>query len=510
MIEIQTPSIKADIETQFASPVEDAKPVTQPSIIVEGGLQQIGLKKLKPEDIEKFLLMHPLVARGIEIRANRIISRGYEIKPVNKSQQAKRAAKEMSDLMENSGGVILLKNWIQNTYGFGNGYLTLVPNTKGNKIVMLRQEHPIFFRIARHKLTDNERQKKAQYEFGLYGPAQTDNFYYGYGTLKIDPITKRPSAYTQVKYDASKQYVVPFGPELKTDEVAHLVFDTWGDEIDGISVIQYIHLLIKYLLNLENAAAENIFRHGFTQKKITTEIMTERDLREISKNVKDINAKDAIILPKGVNLENLIPGQTQFPAIHDKFMTLIAIRLGVPKPILTLDGTEINKATMDELTKDMMKELYADELKISKIIETHIFIPACQKLFGDNFSQYPKFQFNPFTESEDMKAARQFRIAQTLDAIGRTVNTLIQAGYTERAEQVLKFIDEVIPKSDVQGFREDEPNKSEKRDTETKTPSRAVEDPLGDSTHTVGRPDGTNVDNVRGKKIKPTPTTPTV
>ena len=507
----QLASVIADETTisQFATVIEDIKPLTQPSIIVEGGLQQIGLVRLKPENVEKFLLMHPLVARGIEIRANRMTSRGYVIKSANKSQQAKRAAVEMQTLIADSGGVTFVNSWIRNGYGFGNSYLTLVPNVKDNKIVLLHQEHPIFFRIARHKLTVDEQKKKAMNLY-LTGPETTDNFYYGYGTNKIDPQTKKPAAYTQVVYDPTRQYVVPIGPELLPEQVAHLVFDTWGDEVDGLSVIQYIHMLINYLLNIEEAAAETTYRNGFTQKKITTEIMTERDLKEISKNIKDINSKDAIILPKGVDLVNLIPGQTQFPEIHEKFMTLIAIRLGIPKPILTLDGSSTNKATMDELTKDMMDDLQADELKVKATIENQIFKSACKKLFGDNFSQFPTFDFNPYQESEDARAARNFRVSQTLDALGRSITALSLLGYDKRAEQILKFIDRVIPEKETQGLQEDVTEQAEIRNKPAQaTPGGTPPKASSEGTQ-VGRPDGTDVANVRGQKSKPLATIPAV
>lgn len=490
--------------TQFANilDIEDAKPLTKPSIIAEGGLQQIGVTKLKPENAEKFLLVHPLVPRGIEVRANRMVSRGYTVNPANKSQRSKRAAKEMSDLLDNSGGVLLVKNWIQNTYGFGNGYLTLVPNKADNKIVLLRQEHPIFFRIARHKIDQQTaKQKQRAIDMGLYTPDMVDDFYYGYGANKIDPITKRPAAYTQVDYyDQSKTFIKPIGSELTPDQVAHLVFDTWGDEVDGLSVLQYIHPLVNYMLNAEESSAEALFRVGFSRLKITTDIMTEKDLREMSKNAKDLTTKDVLILPKGVDATNLIPGDSQFPEIHDKFMTLVAIKLGIPKPIITLDGTDTNKATMDELTKDMMNDLRADELKVKKAIEDQIFRPACQKIFGEEFQDLPIFDFNPFRESEDATAARNFRIAQTLDSIGKAATAFANLGFNDMAESTVKFARRTILSESKHGFEEETKNEPEKRDTPIQTTPTTVQGKASETTNTVGRPEGSDRVNVRGEK----------
>lgn len=485
---------------------KDVKPLTKPSIVAEGGTQQIKLYKLKPEDIEKYLLMHPVIPRGIEIRANRITSRGFTINSYNNSQQAKRAAKEIETLLNNSGGVVLINNFIQNTYAFGDAYITLVPNKKNNKIVLLNLEHPVFFRVARYK---KQLSPERAYLLEIHNPKDADNFSYEYGMMKIDGITKKPAYYTQVTYDTTKNYYMPIGEEIPASSVAHLFFDSWGDEVTGISLLQYVYTTIHYLLNIEEAAAENQYRNGFTQKKITTDMMTERELKEISRNIKDINSKDAIILPRGVDLDNLIPGTSQFPQFHDKFLDLLAIRLGIPKPILTLDASTSNKASMDEMSKDMMKDIQADELKVKKVIEDQIIVPACKKLFGENFAAFPTFDFNPFQETEDSKAARQFRIAQTLDALSRAAGTLVEKGYSKRAEQLLNYIDEILPKqkSEVEEGENDKLNRRDKQPQKvtTRIPDQSKGEDAGSQGKLVGRPDGGNAVNVRGKKVSPKP-----
>lgn len=498
---VSIPSVFQSQISQFAKVVEEAKPLTQPSIIVEGGIQQIGLKKLKPEDIEKFLFMHPVIPRGIEIRANRMTARGYTITPANKSQRAKRAAAEMVTLIKNSGDIAFINSLIKNTYAFGNGYATLFPNKDESKIVRINLEHPIFFRIAKEKLADAEKKQRLA-SLGIESLMDAaDDFYIGYGPNKINPQTRKPSAYTQVRYrDASKTHVIPSGEELTPDQVVHLVYDTWGDEVEGISVVQYIHMLINYLLNMEEAAAENIYRNGFTQKKVLTELMTENDLKALAKNIKEMNAKDAIILSKGMDVENLLPGTSQFPQFHEVFITLLALRLGVPKPLLTLDGTSTNKATIDEMVKDMMHDLQADELKTKTVIEEQIFRVVCKLLYGDNFEEIPSFDFNPYRESKDALAARNFRVAQTLDSLARSVATISQLGYTQRAEQLLKFVDQIIPEEEYSGLKEDKPNVPERRDTPIQKNPRSVASGDNPEGKPVGRPDGSDVVNVRGEK----------
>lgn len=318
---------------EFLDSVNESKPKTFPSAIAIGGTEEIGLRKLNPEDIEKYLWMHPVVPRGIEIKSNRIVKKGYKIVPFDNTLRSKKDARDMEELLERSGGVIRLKKWAVDTYGFGNGYITLVPNNDGTEIVNLIQEHPIYFRIARKKASES-------IVTDPYKAVKNTSFAPEYaGDMKIDSITRKPEAFSQVKFDPKLNGFIPIGNEIPSNLVAHLTFDTWGDEVEGISLVQYLFLTIKHLLNIEDAGAETLYRSGFTQKVVTTEITTKNDLKEMARNLKDINSKDAIIVPKGTDVKNLTPGTTEFAKYHDVFVSLLAIRLGIPKPHLTLDGT---------------------------------------------------------------------------------------------------------------------------------------------------------------------------
>jgi len=329
--------------TEYSSPeifVTNVNPAevkieTKPSVVAVGGVEEINLVKLPPEDVEVYLWNHPLVPRGIEIKANRITGRGYMVLPRNDSSKAKEAQRAMEELLTNSGGTVLINSWIQDGYGFGNGYWTLVPNKAETKILMLQKEHPVFFRIARYPV---ESPKVSKYRtFSTNSSSKFANNFNG--PMKIDPVTRQPKAYTQVKHDVDQKTMIPFGKEIPADRVAHLKFDTWGDEVEGISVIQYMYPVIKYLINIEEAAAHTTWRNGFTQKKVNTDITTERDLRRMAKNIDALSVKDVILLPKGTDVTNLIPGTTQFVEIHEAFMKEVSIKLGIPLPILTLDGT---------------------------------------------------------------------------------------------------------------------------------------------------------------------------
>ncbi len=428
----KNPDLIKNIET-FRKQVEESKPLTNPSIILKGGIEEINLVKLSPTAIERLLFLHPTIPRGIEIKANRMTSRGHRIQPKDDSVEAVKASDAMRELIECSGGEILINNWIQDGFAFGNGYLTLVPDEDATEIVSLLPEHPVFFRIARSKASENKPRENGQL------PERAD-FTAEFGEMKIDPKTKKPSKYTQVVFSSNKNEVIPTGNELDPDQVAHLVFDTWGDEAEGISLIQYVHLVLKYLLNIEEAGAQAIFRSGFTQKVVNTNAKNENDLKNIARNVSQINSSDAIILPDGTTITNLIPGTTEFVAVHDVFLTLVAMRLGIPKPILTLDGTDINKATMSELMKDMIYDIRAEEIAVKRTIEHQIFRPACRKLFGDDFEKFPLFFFNDFVQSVEEKAGALSGTADYVTKFVSAFKSLTEQGRPEEAEKIMQYM----------------------------------------------------------------------
>lgn len=411
-------------------------PLTIPSPVLLGGTAEIKLERLPPEQIEKLLWMHPVVPRGIEIKANRMIRRGYTITPHDSTPTATDAANEMIRLLENSGGIIRLKKWIQDAYGFGDGYMTLVPNEDRTRIVRINPEHPVFFRVAKNP-------KKREFAKESIDKGELEPNYEG--EYKIDPRTKLPISYTQVKFSPlTKTKFVPIQPEIPADRVAHLVFDTWGDEVIGISVIQTLHLAIKYLLNIEEAGAESLYRNGFVQKKVTTDIINEKDLNKLAKNLRGINQRDAIILPRGTDVQNLNPGTSDFPKFHEVFVTLLAVRLGIPKPLLLLDGTQTNKATLDSQIYDMAADFQADEKIIENAIENQIFVPALRLLYGDGFNQFPDFKFNEVPEGKDLIADRLVKVSGVIEALSRSAVNLISLNRQEEANRLYDLIGETL------------------------------------------------------------------
>jgi len=401
--------------------IDSLNPKTSPSAIAVGGTREIDLTKLEPQVLEKYLWLHPVVPRGIEMKANRMVRRGYTISENGSGGKAEEAKKYCMNIIENSGGTIFLNRWIKDAYGFGNGFWTLVPNKSNDSIIRLNPEHPVFFRPSRYEDTTT---------------------YEHQGPFKVNRKTKEISTFTQVQQSETNDDVyVPIGEEIPSDMVAHLMFDRWGDEPLGISIVQYVFLAIKYCLNLEEAAAERLWRDGFTQKKVITEITNERDLKKLAKNMQRINSRDALILPKGTDVENLLPGTSDFPSFHKIYLKLLAIRLGIPMPLLTLDATSTNKSTIEIQKEDILADFSMDEEIVKHTIENKIFKPACELKFGKGFPYVPSFDFNELPEDENQKVDRFVKTSEAISNVSKAIKDLSESGISLDDTRILNLLD---------------------------------------------------------------------
>ena len=404
----------------------DLKLPTTASPILKGGMAEIDLARLDTRTIEKYLLSHPVIPRGIEIRANRIISRGNTITGKNQDY-----IDYCEGMFFNSGGLINIKKWIEDAYGFGNGWRLLVPNKAETEILKVIPAHPIYFGFLKEK----------KYEDGK-----------DIWRVVIDEATQEPKACSQYRYVRNDLKME--GDPIPTNEVAHLAFDTWGDEVEGISLVQYLGLLTKYLLNIEMAGAESMYRFGFMKYKFTTDIRSPEELKKFAKGVANIREKDAVILGSGQDCLSLTPGQSDFPNFHERFLMLFAIRLGIPMPLLTMIGREVNKATLDEQKKDFHDDIYADEMIICQTIKQQWFIPACKLRFGDSFKleDVPDFKFNEWKEDEDKKVVRMLNKASAYHMFAQTAKILSDM---QKEKEVEKILNEMFPPKETEETRKE-------------------------------------------------------
>lgn len=418
------------------------KSTTIPNPVVTGGLEEIGLRRIQPIEIPKYLLMHPALPRGIELKANRMIKlvdddleENIIINPSGHAK-AKEARGYCKKILYDSGGPLYLKKLAQGAYRFGTSFSILQTDVAESEVLKFEYQHEIFFGPAKYP-------KVLKGQGVDWGEIPMNDRKFLAGKMKINLKTKRIARYTQLTFKtkegwdehnwkwSSAEYVntrthpalkertpgdlLPVGLEYPEDMVIQLAFDTIGDEPLGISLIQFLHLTIKYLLNMERAGAQTMVNFGFNKWKANTPFKDRKKMEEFGRHLSNINTDAVVILPKEITLDNIKPERTEFDKIQPIYLKLIAIRLGIPLPLLTQEGTETNRATIQEQRKDMYDDFIADELTIQGTINDGFF-KACKIRYPDMKTKelekiVPKFIFKQPPEDKDVEQERDLKFS---------------------------------------------------------------------------------------------------
>lgn len=508
--------ISGEEVSKMAIDEKNLKVSTIPNPVVVGGIEAIGLKRIPPIEIPKYLLMHPALPRGIEIKANRMIklvdgeldnnifenSTKVIKKDLFKGKDRDNLVKEASiycnKILYNSGGPLFLKQLAQGAYRFGTSFAVLQTNIAMNEVLRFEYQHEIFFGPARYP----KELKKQGVDWGEI--PMVDRRYLA-GKMKINPKTKRIAKYTQLtrKYpeihednfnfyastyintkttpgmkNKSPGELVPVGLELDESEVIQLAFDTIGDEPLGLSLVQFLQLTLNYLITMEKAGAQTMVNFGFNKWVASTPFKNDIKMKEFAKSLANLQKDSIIVLPKEIELKNIEPGTTEFDKIHPIYMRLIAIRLGIPMPLLVQDGTSTNKATLSAQREDMYDDFIADELTIERTINEGFF-KACKVKWDDLTIEeldyiVPKFKFNQPPEDKDKEQDRDLKHSLTvrnfataarewaeasydsvvIDNIGAKINQLIQKSLPD--EELKTGKKEEMKKTVKEGMKEKE------------------------------------------------------
>ena len=204
-ISVETAKKVEEMMSKFALDEKQLAAETIPNPILTGGLETIGLKRIQPILIPKYLLMHPAVPRAIEIKVNRMIKLIDEDLQnniiVNKSgdKNANDARDYCLDILDNSDGPLYIKRTATDAYGFGTSFSILQKDKAHNKVLRFEQQHPAFFGPARYP---NQIQGEGVNWDKIPRTLRESLL----GKMKIDVKTKKISKFTQLtkKYPDQK------------------------------------------------------------------------------------------------------------------------------------------------------------------------------------------------------------------------------------------------------------------------------------------------------------------
>ncbi len=454
--------------------------VPSPTMIKD--IEDLQIHRLDPRIIYQYLLAHPVIPRGIDIKTNRMVTLGgtfnrsrIEIAR-SKMDEDGEYWKYCRDLYYNSGGDRMIKLLIKNAHGFGAGYLLGLLNKKQTEFIKYILKHPIYFNFDKEKTKKNKD--------GFHKGEHDDTYIHGHEMWKIVlDNNKEPAGFREYFVNKDRHLVPDKRRKLfKPQRVVHLAFDTWGDEVEGISLMQYVHNIVLYMLNMEEDSALEVKHFGRLKYKFKTSFRSLDDVREYAQEVSKMIVNDAIVLTDGGDADLLVPkGGGPFAEYYDKFMTLLAIRLGIPKDILETTGKNSNNSVMGNLKGDMFDDISADEIIVSEVIRNQMFNNACLLKFGKDDFDYRKVSFLRFKirqEDLDLLATIFIKNARGVQALANSLKILSD-------EDVQKVIDKnkvgLIVDKIINLFPEkqrmDPPGKEEDEGFDIETEERKIEEP---------------------------------
>ena len=431
---LRTPSIKNDDD---------------PSDLELYGLGEIKSKAIDSRVVYQYILNHPVIPRAIDIKLNGMIKQINVGTPYLMSRVEIVRTKADTDgsyynycksLYDDSGGDKTLRQFVKNGYGFGNGQLLGLLNQSNTQFIKYKIKHPIYFGFDKDKIVK---------------PQNGEEIW----KVILDKKYKEPVGFRAYREEQSKNIMVPDKRSklFPSWRVVHLALDRWGDEVEGISMYQYIHRIVLFMMNMETDSALEVKHFGRLKYKFTTSFRNLDDIREYAQVISQILPQDAVILTEGGDCDLLVPKSTgPFASYWDKFLTILAMRTGIPKDILETTGKNSNNAVITSLKEDMIDDLSNDESEISNIIREQMFIPACALLFGGHpikpnkkfdIKKVPYLMFKIREEDQNklstifLKQSRGFQaLANALDKISANSELLGETRTNKLINQMLSFV----------------------------------------------------------------------
>jgi len=278
-------------------------------------------------------LTNQFIFRAINIRSDKVVSRGYELKGGDA-----RGREECQKLLKNSGDIQFIKQLSINADIGGITFVEKLPNKTGTKIAKLKHLNPISVGFKRDKTT---------------------------GMIILDK-NGQPAGYVQY-------YVKPNGEMVEEDitakdRIVSFKFNTLGDEFDGVSIIQPVYDTVIRLMNMEYAAAIAAVRTANPLLVGKCNTKSPNLIKEWSKILGNISGKDQIFLPEGMELDMISPGQQQFSEYSQYFLNAVVAATGVPESILLGKSESGNRAETIALSKNFNEMMRINQLSIENFI----------------------------------------------------------------------------------------------------------------------------------------------
>lgn len=405
----------------------ELKKETQTSIIAVQRQDILTYTTLDAKTLDELYATVPEISRAIDLRGAAIIARGFEITARDDSDAAKKFASLCLQIINNSGGVSFIENWQKNADLYGNGYVELVNEDGGDAITKLALVHSYQFGYELEEYNDQGQTKTR---------------------VKLDKNTQEPVGYASYVFNQTKNI---FENKTKFDinRIAHLRYKLIGDALYGVSMVQPMYGSVLRKLRTEQHIEDAARMVSSPKMVISGEFADDNEARNEAREAASLDVSDVIILQNGKQFQIINPGETNLPQLREIFVTNITTACGIPRPILTSEGNDINKATIQELMKSLRDDMRSNMNKIKAIMENQIFYSIGETHGIAGFETIiPTFSFPEDRESEDELIVREERKAATLTSLSNSLSILNNV-YTSTGSNIEGMQDLMIKTVDI-------------------------------------------------------------
>jgi len=299
------------------------------------------------DDLKIAYLSNPIPNRALHFRADLIVARGFSLD--FSDEKTKVIIEEfLANTKKNAPFNDDLKTMIRNACidadAFGNAFYQLITNKAKNKIVKLSPRHPVYM--------DLQRDDTKNIKLDKYGEPVGYTFHAGKGEEEL---------------------------HFKRAEIAHLIFETIGDEFLGIPLLLPMYKTIERHANVDWAIAQSLYKHGLPTRDIAVgdpdHVPSAQDIDDVAEQVKNLDAASEYTHPYYYQINTIEPKwPSNIQNIPDIYLNQIVALSGIPKRFLL--GEEKFAAAAQALQRNLSLMLEPLQARVKTWVEEQIFRPV--------------------------------------------------------------------------------------------------------------------------------------
>jgi len=354
--------------------------------------------RVEPEELELTYMINPIVFNSINKITQTIMSADHKISAKDKSVQS--FFRNFTESLGTRGSEItwddLLSQTFKNQCIFGKSFVENILNKAGDKIVdwdMLDVKRIEYAKDAEDNVVLDKHGNQVGY-FQIFPD----------GTIVPDAVINKS------KSEAPEGVVVPDNAiYLSKKRVAQFKLYNVGDGFYPIGLVEPIYKVSLRKLNMEDALANAIYRHGFpiVYAKLGDDMHepTPQQIINMNGKLKNINFRQEITTPYYYDLKILESQKAEKLKEHlDYFIEQEVSGLGIPEPYATGIGRDTNRSVLDNQSNLFRLTLRDIVEKTTTAIRLQLFAPLAKAM---GFKEVPTIDWDIIgVDEQDKKAKR--------------------------------------------------------------------------------------------------------